>query len=740
MPTDRLGNLWGYNPLNNQYYSETGKIYSVDQLTAEERKKVGISEVSSYNNGFENQQNLISNLNDFNKQIDSLETTTPVQISPDVINAWNTFKNMSTMELSTLSPFAVIFLVVNPAILDGLNQINSSALSEIKWYKANIRGYGKKIVFPIAATKNIFETINFSGGLGLTNFSIGSEYLQMISGNFSFDILSLDEFDNNFVASAFLSPVNVLLTVHGWSGPNIWVDLPFDLKNGEEWETEVGSINPGLWSINLVNLTNRTFTPNESSFSCECTFKQHTTTNVGSAEDNSEDKNESFKVASDQFKNFTTGSSQKINENLIDKSTLLSKLRNVYKDSNFDYINKKLNDSWFVSQDEFIKKYSLKRKNEDGDDDYVYDRIFYPLGMVIESIIAAHYSKNSTEPLMRVLYEETYNSTTEEDLNLPPYRFSANDGNNKETWSLPIKSAFDIPIPREKVQAILQKPDNQWREAIFQLISSVKPEYRLLQKGINKTINNTYFDCTLEFTEQKIDKEIAKSLEIDEEKDLIFEYRAKNSLIGNVTLETSSINLENAAALGLQNILGERSTVFLDNDSSGNKEVSISTTKQPTNDEKYDYVENDVQDNDIQNAELITNLYTNDSANRGFLLRLFSQILTIETHGIAGISTAQVCWVRGLTKGLNGKYMILSITENVVPDGYTLSLKLANLNFAQDSIGLQNLQNNSNENNDNIDNTSTTTTTNTVNETKKVGKLTDNVKTGFGVNDKFTSF
>ena len=360
MPRNRLGSTWGKRldadgHLLNIVTSD-GETLELEQLTASERRTVGVTEVVTSNNQPNQGQNNNSVERDTYKlQLDSIETGTPIQIEPDIVNIWNEFRRSSTMDLSNLTPFAVIFLVVSPSILNGLGSNGLDVLGELKWYKADIKGYGKTVIFPIAATKNIFETTNFQGGLGITQFNVGWEgNTRIMRGSFSFNLLSLDEFDQNFTAAAMLDPYNTVLTVHGWSGPGIWIDLPFNLKQGEEWKTQIESINPGLWSNNLMKISQRVYTPDETGYSCECTLIQHSTAGIGSSDVKDGNKGEQFKSYSEQSRHFITGSAQTIQDNLIDKSKLLSKLENIYKDKILEYIKDKLNSTWFNSQKEFV--------------------------------------------------------------------------------------------------------------------------------------------------------------------------------------------------------------------------------------------------------------------------------------------------------------------------------------------------------------------------------------------------
>ena len=649
----------------------------------------------------------------FEQQLESLETATQPKVDKKIINVWNRFKEMGSLELSTLSPFAVVFVLTSQSILKSLGEEGFNTLSDIKWYRIDLKGIGKKIAFPIGATKNIFETINFSGGIALNNFEIGYEgSLKQLKGSFTFDILSLDEFENNFVASSLLSPYNLLLTIHGHSGANIWVDLPFNLENGEEWKTQIESQNPGLWSVNLCSLIKRNFNPTDNGYSCQCDIIQHSTTKSGSSSNTQ--TNQDFKNYSQQNQVYIAGSTKSIFDKLIDKTKIISNLNNVYKSNNYDYILNKLSNTWFNSQEDFIQNYSFNRTNEDGKSEYIYDTILYPLGLVCESIISSHYEKNPHEPIMTILYEDVGK------LNLPPFKFSIYNGEETKTFELPIQSTFDIPIAHQKVERLLQMPDTQWKEALYGACELVNKEYRLLYKGINKTIENSYFNMSFEFAEQKIDREINERAPLDEDNDMIFEYRAKNSLIGNIGLESSSINLESIAALGYGNILGKRNSVFLDKDVSQNKEINSVETKQPTNeDEIFSTNLNDTKEgDDVKNAELLINLYGDDSASRGFLIRLFSQILTIETHGISGLLPMQICWVRGLTKGLNGKHVIWSINERVDSNSYTTSLKLINLSFTQDVTGIQDNTVNKTEESDNKQTTTIGETTDKIFEKK----------------------
>lgn len=631
----------------------------------------------------------------FEQQVDAIETATPLKVDQKIINVWNKFKQMGSMELSTLSPFAVVFILTSPSILKSLGPEGFNTLSDMKWYRVDIKGIGKKIAFPIGATKNVFETVNFSGGIALNQFELGYEgSVKQLKGSFTFDILSLDEFEYDFVASSLLSPYNMLLTVHGHSGANIWVDLPFNIENGGEWKTQVESQNPGLWAMNVCQLIKRSFNQTETGYTCQCDIYQHATTKSGST--SNEVTNQDFKNYSQQNQIYISGSTGKIFDKLIDKTKILSNLSNVYKSNNYDYILNKISNTWFNSQSEFIESHSFNRTNENGEKEYIYDTILYPLGIICESIISAHYEKNPHDPIMSILYEDVGN------LNIPPFKFSIFDGQTTKTFELPIKSAFDIPIPKQKVERLLQMPDTQWKEALYKACELVSKEYRLLYKGINKTVNNAYFSMAFEFAEQKIDKEINEKSPIDEDKDLIFEYRSKNSLIGNISLESSTINLESIAALGYNNIFGARNTITLDKDVSQNKELNATEIKQPTNEDQI-HTTNlaDTKDgNDVSNAELLINLYNDDSASRGFLIRLFSQILNIDIHGLSGLMPMQICWVRGLTRGLNGKHVIWSINEIVNSSGYTVNLKLINLSFTQDVTGVQDNATNKEEDKD----------------------------------------
>lgn len=739
VPKNRLGSTPGYNPINGLYYGSDGKTYSANELTSSELAMFSdVSEVTGENNTStqEDFQEQSQSTDGYTQQVEFITKGKAMPVNKDIINVWNRFRKMSTMELSTFSPFVVIFLVVTPSIFEGTEN-EPNKFDDIKWYTANIKGLGERIVFPIGATKNIYETTNFSGGIGITNFEIGwLGNIGSIRGSFSYDVMSLDEFDNNFLGAALLSPYNTVISIHGWSGVGIWNDLPFDLENGDIWNVKIESLNPGYSAVNTLNISKRDYTLTESGYNCVCTLTQHSQTQEGS-DKNTDTKNDNkSKTSFDQFSTYTNGSSESIFENLIDKSKIIGSLNNVYKDENYNYIIKKINDTWFSSQDDYVKNYSLTRKNENGVEEAVHTNIYYPLGLVAESIITAHFNKNQSEPIMRIVYEDVSDPETNENIKLPEFSFSISDGNESKTFTLPIKSAFDIPIPYEKIKKILQTPETQWREALYKLFECPDDEYRIAYIGINKTINECLFNMSLEFMEQKISKEIIDSdrKPLDENTDLVFEYRSQNSLIGNISLEASNINLESLAALGYNNIMGQKTSMLMDVDESGNTEVTATTSKQSTEDDNtHKYNKDDITDGgDIGNTKLISNLSGNESFSRGFLIRLFAQILNIDTHGIAGLLPFQRCWVRGLTKGLNGKYVINSIKDIVTPNSYVTNLQLLNLNYSQDSTGLQSIkQNTSNTDSDN----STTNTNNEETDNSKdskqnetFGKASGNIK------------
>lgn len=605
-----------------------------------------------------------------------------VPVDLEIIQAWNYKRRMSALELSTLSPFVVIFIVLDTNLKP---MIEHRYAKSMQIYEANIGGK-RKILVPLAMTKNIYETVNFAGGLGITNFSIGYEKtLTQLTGSFSLSIPTLDDFDEDFSAAAMLTPYNILLTIHGWSGPGIFLNLPWNLAEGEIWETDLESLNKGWWSINTVYMYKRTIQHSGNGYEVTCDFGQLYNAKGGTKQDPT--------TLNQLEQDFTIGSSININDNL-DSSKILSNINNVYSGKNVTYIKSFLDNCWYTNIQKYYQDFSLSRKNENGEEEYITDTVYYPIGIVLEAINSANYDINKNT-FMQIKYgvvegvwQKLIKSTK-----IPSYRFTLSDGKKNKTFEIPITSTFDIPIPKKGLEKILSKPENKWADHVKDVLNLIPTNYKISFTGNNHTIDDITFSHELKFTDLILDEEILKNPPVDEMSELILDYRSPNSLMGEIQMQTSNVGLEKLSTPLIWNSLTRNgSKIDADEDpETKEKQTKVTTPLAPSDkddDHKYELSDS----NNEFNNQILTEILSDKSKLRGFLIRSLSQVITVDIHGLAGIIPIHTCFVRGLSTGMNGRHIVLKVLDTITPNSYTTNLNLANVNQYQDLETFKNQQ------------------------------------------------
>jgi hypothetical protein len=627
-----------------------------------------------------------------------------VPVDLEIINAWNIKRKMSALDISTLSPFVVIFIVLDTNLKPLIENRYGKTL---QMYQANLGGK-RKILVPLAMTRNVYETTNFAGGLGITNFTIGYEKtLTQLTGNFSFSIPTLDDFDEDFSAAAMLTPYNILLTMHGWSGPGIFLNLPWNLAPNEIWESDLESLNKGWWSINSVYMYKRTFNHSGNGYEVTCDFGQMYNAKGASGQDPT--------TLNQLEQDFTIGSSININD-ALNKTKILSNINNVYNGGNVEYIKNFLNNSWFIELDQYLKEFSVSRKNENGEEEFVTDTVYYPLGIVLEAIMSVNYDINQNT-FMKIKYG-VLDSSKWDDLKksseLPAFRFTLSNGKDNKTFEIPVASTFDIPISKKSIEKILSKPQNKWGDHIKDILDLAPSNFKIALVGNNHTIDDKIFTHELRFSDLLIDKEVLKNNPINETSELILDYRSPNSLMGEVSMQASDVGLEKLSTPLIWNSLtknGIRVDTKEDPDTQ-NKETTITKPLAPTDkDDDPKYQLND--SNNEFNNQILTEILSDKSKLRGFLIRSLSQVITVDVHGLAGLIPIHTCFVRGLSTGMNGRHVILKVLDTVTPSNYTTNLRLANVQQVQDLEGF-------NKTEDNIDSSNTSNTGITKKPKKKI--------------------
>jgi len=623
----------------------------------------------------------------FKTQFDAIKDGTPIDPDLNVVDVWNTKRKMSSMELSTLTPFACVFIILGGSFTEKLKQ--RGYLKAGTYFKTHIEGFGSKdstqTAVLLGATKTVYETPNLAGGLGIQSFEIGyTKTLTNLQGKFSLTVPSLEEFDEDFVASSLLSPFNILHCVYGWSGPNIYINLPWNsmLKDGI-WRTSVESLNPGWWGTNTVYLYNRSVSPQGTSYQFDLTFVQTHTGIMQTPETGNEQKDS--KSLTDKFwqirNNFTKDMNKKVfNDSFVKgKESLYDDLEKCYQ-SYSQYPKDLLDKTWFSNIDDYKKTYGISRVNEDGNTEYVIDTIFYPLGLVIENLIVSHFRENGAKELKKIFYASS------EGLNLIDFEFQLYDGTETITRTIKINSSFDIPLLKDDVDFILRKPSNTWDETINNLVSICPSIYRASINPFNKisdSENQIGHTHVIGFPEIKIEQEVKKKeKELPNNiKDLILDYRTQDSLVGEPQIEQSSVGLEKLVnPIVWPSLFGSESILDLGEDEeTGSKDVEVQKSSTPTNENRSRYFSSSIQDMSEQNTKLLANIFSDNTANRGVLIRSLSQSLTLDIHGTTGIYPLQLVWVRGLTVGMNGKHVILGVQHNISPESFTTNLRLGNL-------------------------------------------------------------
>jgi hypothetical protein len=624
----------------------------------------------------------------FKTQFDAIKDGHPIEPDLNVVDVWNTKRKMSSMELSTLTPFACVFIILGGDITEKLKQ--RGYLKSGTYFKTHIEGFGSKdsvqTAVLLGATKTVYETPSLAGGLGIQNFEIGyTKTLTNLQGKFSLTVPSLEEFDEDFVASSLLSPFNILHCVYGWSGPNIYINLPWNsmLKDGI-WRTSVESFNPGWWGTNTVYLYNRSVNPQGTSYQFDLTFVQTHTGIMTTPETGDQQKD--AKSLTNKFweirRNFTKDMNKKVfNDSFVlGKESLYDDLEKCYQ-SYSQYPKDLLDKTWFTNIEDYKKTYGISRVNEEGNTEYVIDTIFYPLGLVIENLIISHFRENGAKELKKIFYASS------EGLNLMDFEFELYDGEETITRTIKINSSFDIPLLKDDVDFILRKPSSTWDETINNLVSICPSIYRASINPFNKisdSENQIAHTHVIGFPEAKLEKEIKKKEKElpNSVKDLILDYRTQDSLVGEPQIEQSSVGLEKLVnPIVWPSLFGSESILDLGEDeNTESKDVEVKKSSTPTNENRSRYFSSSIQDMSEQNTKLLANIFSDNSANRGVLIRSLSQTLNLDIHGTTGIFPLQLVWVRGLTVGMNGKHVVLGVQHNISPESFTTNLRLGNLN------------------------------------------------------------
>lgn len=647
-----------------------------------EKKKETVKTGTTTNNPTNISQTANQNVapkSEWAKRLEAIENGKEIQPSPKIINVWDYKKQMSAMELSAYSPFVAIYVVLND--VDGfLDMIQKRYSRSITYYKAKLGTETGKILIPIAATQSVFQTVNFAGGVGINSFDIGYEgTLTQLTGNFNVTIPTLDDFEYDFTSAILINPVNYYLIFHGWMGPGVILDIPWNEKPGSVWEKNATEqINPGWWSMNSVVSWKRDIMPQGNGYSCNIKFGQ-----IYRGQETKEDAsvhydNSKFYTSGDS--NFMRGTSQGITQGVNNASDLIAKINNkgIYSGKNLTYTQELINACpWFQSLEQFKTDYSIKKTDEDGNDDIIYSPIYYPLGIVLESVIAeaSMGESNKTEKSKQSELIINYGKLTEGEL--PSYKFTLKSGDEKKECEFKINSAFDIPIRKELVERVLQKYSNKLVDHIKDIINLAPNNYSLTFLGGEKSVNERTWTHDLNFGPLNIDKEARKDDFAIEGNDLIFDFRSPTSLMTEPQLQASGLGLEKLAnPVAWSKLFGESSKMSF---SLKDNLVNISKTNTMGKDVDRDISGIKIDDNSEFASEMLTKIVNDEGGVRGFLIRALSQSIQFDIHGLAGLTSMVVTWVRGLASGMDGKYVILTIKDTVTPAGYYTTLKLGNL-------------------------------------------------------------
>jgi hypothetical protein len=267
------------------------------------------------------------------------------------------------------------------------------------------------------------------------------------------------------------------------------------------------------------------------------------------------------------------------------------------------------------------------------------------------------------------------------------FEFELYDGEETITRTIKINSSFDIPLLKDDVDFILRKPSSTWDETINNLVSICPSIYRASINPFNKisdSENQIAHTHVIGFPEAKLEKEIKKKEKElpNSVKDLILDYRTQDSLVGEPQIEQSSVGLEKLVnPIVWPSLFGSESILDLGEDeNTESKDVEVKKSSTPTNENRSRYFSSSIQDMSEQNTKLLANIFSDNSANRGVLIRSLSQTLNLDIHGTTGIFPLQLVWVRGLTVGMNGKHVVLGVQHNISPESFTTNLRLGNLN------------------------------------------------------------
>jgi hypothetical protein len=611
------------------------------------------------------------------KRLDAVRDGAEVKPNPEIVAVWDYKKNMSAMELSSYSPFVAIYVVLKDNA-EWLAQLQKKYSRQIKWWKAQIgNSNSTKILVPIAATQSVFETVDFGGGVGISTFDIGYEgTLTQLKGSFNCIIPTLDDFNYDFSAAVLINPVNYYLIFHGWSGPGIFIDGPWNQKAETTWKCDKGeSICPGWWAMNNVVSWSRNIMPQGYGYTCDVKFGQ-----IYRGVDIEEDSDKEYN--NNQFytsgvQNYMQGSSDAIFKNINSASDLLAKIKNdgIYQGSNLTSLEEKFNDPticWFTDLKSFKDKYSIKKTDDNKESVDSYPPELYPIGLALEAIIAEKFVKGQ-EPIAKIKYDNSPDGT-------PDYSFTVKSGKKSETHSIAIKNSFSVPINKRAFERILQKSANKTIDHIKQAIALTPGNYQLTLKAIsgNETTDEGSYTHKLCWANDKIDKEASKNDLPIEGEDLIFDFRSFNSLITEPQLQASTLGLEQLTNPVVWSKIFPADNMKISG-SLKDKDLFITKSKTPTSFSDKDVSKVKLDDNDEWSSEMLIKISDDKLPLRGFLIRSLAQTVQFDIHGTAGMQVMEICWLRGMAAEMNGKHVILSVKDTVTPEGYWTTLKLSNL-------------------------------------------------------------
>lgn len=660
-------------------------------------------------------------------QYDALKDGQAVNVDPRVLATWNFKKKMSAFELSTLTPFAIIFIIGDASLGEYIQQKKIP----VTYYTAEIEGYGDKgtkstLVLlgqtkPLFGTKQSFPYIsenpinidNRQGTLGVQSFSIGYERnLTNLKGSATLVLPMLSEFETDFVATMLLSPFNILYCMYGWVDKNIPLNLPWDsnLKNNSGvWKTSIDSISPGWWQACTMYMWKRTFALQGTQYTCDLQFVQ-SWPNIDSGKAPYSDSVPDSKNLASNIANYNmmVGPGQTapaILNDLANPSELMRKLSENYTER-YNYINELYSNCWYKGEANFKDTFGVEIKDDKGETKKVSEVMMYPLGLIIEAMVVEQSSKNLLQQNLyaRITDDRKYPDdpgniavTSQPTFNeLPKFIFTVSNGKEIVEKILDIKSTFDIPIPKATVEAIMRKRKISTKDAIREVLNSVPDIYRVIQIGVNtirstgpRTISesdykNTSFTHIIDWTEMKVDKMVVDYLKNrklpNDSNDFIVSIGEKYSLAGDAQLEASNIGLEQLAnSVVWKTLYG------------GNKSAN-SDGKTPVNqksDDKPDilvFKTEQGKQKAEENNEIIKNLWSNEGTldQRGYLIRSLSQVLSLNMHGTTGLLPMQAIWVKGLNNAMSGLHVILGVNHTITPENFTTNLRLGNLASMQD--------------------------------------------------------